>query len=225
MATATATDLQTVESPEKPITALMKNAAVRQLIAMIAIAASVALGVAVILWTRAPTMGPLYVNLTDAQVSEVVAALQAAGIAHDIDSATGQITVEKSNVYETRMMLAGQGLPSSDEAGMEILSQEPQFGLSSLQERMRYEHAREIELSRSITTLKWVRAARVHIARANDSVFVRDRKPTTASVILDVATGQSLPQGHVEAIVHMVSSGILNLAPSDVTVVDQFGNL
>lgn len=220
---ATATDIEPAH--ETPVAALLKNAAARQFVAMVAIAASVALGVALVLWTRAPSMGPLFPNLSEAQVLEVVKALENAGILYELENGTGRVLVEKTQVDKTRMMLAGQGLPGGDDAGLEILGEEPQFGLSSLQEKMRYEHAFEVELARSISTLKGVRAARVHIARGNDSVFVRDRMPATASVILDVASGRTLPRDHVQAIVHMVSSGSRNLSPNDVTVVDQFGNL
>ncbi|MEM6639235.1 MAG: flagellar basal-body MS-ring/collar protein FliF [Pseudomonadota bacterium] len=225
MATVTQTAGELDITPTSPLAALMKNAAARQLLSMMAIAASVAVGVAVVLWTRAPTMGALYPNLTETQTMEVVAVLEAAGVPFELDSASGRILVEKSKLYETRMMLAGQELPAGDDAGLEVLSAEPQFGLSSLQEKLRYEHATEVELARSISTLKWVRRARVHIARGNDSVFVRDRLPATASVILELASGRSLARDNVQSIVHMVSSAIATLDASDVTVVDQFGNL
>ena len=220
---ATATDVDTIEVT--PLGALMRNAAVRQFVAMVAIAASVALGIAVVLWTRTPSMGALYDRLDNRQLAEVSQALDEAGLNYEIEHGSGRVLVEKSRLDETLMMLAAQNLPSGDGSGMEILDEDQEFGMSSLRERIRYEHAREIELARSIATLKWVRSARVHIARGNDSVFVRDRQPATASVVLDVMSGRTLPRENIQAIVHLVASGIPNLDPDDVTVVDQFSNL
>lgn len=208
-----------------PFAALLQNAAARQFVAMVAIAASVALGVAVVLWTRAPTHKLLYANLSEQAAGEVVQALDAAGVDFRFEESTGSILVPSARQHEIRMSLAAQGLPSDEGTGMEILEEEPKFGMSSLQQSMLYSHAREVELARSIMTLKTVRRARVHVSPGNDSVFVRDRMPATASVVLEVLAGQKLSREKVSSIVHMVASSIPNLDPADVTVVDQFSNL
>ncbi len=208
-----------------PLAALMQNAAARQLLAMVGIAASVALGVAVILWTKAPNHSVLFANLPQEAAAEVVQALDAAGIEYKLQQGTGAILVPSKVVDEARLAMAAEGLPSQGGSGLELMQEDPAFGLSQFMEQKRYHHALEIELGRSIAKLKPVRSARVHVAKGKDSVFVRDRTQTTASVVLDVYTGRALGQDQVASIVHMVASSIPNLESQAVTVIDQFGQL
>jgi flagellar M-ring protein FliF len=50
-----------------------------------------------------------------------------------------------------------------------------------------FQRALEGELASSIQTLHAVQAARVHLALPRETVFVRDRQPPTASVLLSLA--------------------------------------
>jgi flagellar M-ring protein FliF len=99
------------------------------------------------------------------------------------------------------------------------------FGTSQFVERARYQRAMEEELSRSISQLNNVQSARVHLATPKQSVFVRDRKEPTASVILNLYAGRNIEPGQVTAITHMVASSVPNMSNTDVTVVDQRGRL
>jgi flagellar M-ring protein FliF len=108
---------------------------------------------------------------------------------------------------------------------MEILSQEQGFGTSQFIEQARYQRAMEQELARSVSELQNVRSARVHLAIPKQSVFVRERKPPTASVVVNLYAGRTLERGHIAAVTHMVAASIPNMKSSDVTVVDQRGNL
>jgi flagellar M-ring protein FliF len=83
----------------------------------------------------------------------------------------------------------------------------------------------EQELARSVSELQNVRSARVHLAIPKQSVFVRERKPPTASVVVNLYAGRTLERGHIAAVTHMVAASIPNMKSSDVTVVDQRGNL
>jgi flagellar M-ring protein FliF len=56
-------------------------------------------------------------------------------------------------------------------------------------------------------------------------VFVRDQQKPTASVLLTLQPGRALDPGQVSAIVHLVASSVPELTTSNVTVVDQNGNL
>jgi flagellar M-ring protein FliF len=60
---------------------------------------------------------------------------------------------------------------------------------------------------------------------AKPSVFIRDREPAKASVVLTLLPGRVLGEGQVSAIVHMVSGSVPELAAEDVTVVNQDGRL
>ncbi|MFK7886261.1 MAG: flagellar basal-body MS-ring/collar protein FliF [Gammaproteobacteria bacterium] len=216
---------QTDEAPSGPLAALLQNAAARQLIAMVAIAASVALGVAVILWTRAPSEKVLFSNLSTEAAAEVDQALRTVGIEPRIDSATGSVYVPAAELDRARLSVASEGVPSEGGTGYRMLDEEPQFGVSTFIEQARYRRAVETEIARTIAKLKPVRSARVHLAQGNDSVFMRDRTMPTASVFLTVKAGRKLGEDMISSIVHTVASSTKDLQPQAVTVVDQFGNL
>lgn len=192
---------------------------------IIGLAATVALGVGVLMWTMKPSYTALYSGMEGRDASEVVTALQGAGIPYELDSATGIVKVESGRVHEARLKLAEQGLPRGTGMGVEMLQQEQGFGTSQFIESARYHHAMETELSRTISTMRNVKSARVHLALPKRSVFVRDQDKATASVALTLYGGRTIEQGQVDAIVHLVASSIPHLAPELVTVVDQNGRL
>ncbi|MCG8429178.1 MAG: flagellar M-ring protein FliF [Chromatiales bacterium] len=206
----------------KPI---MHNPVVRQLVVMLGIALSVALGVAVVLWSQTPSYSLLYGNLSQKDATEVITALDQAGIKYKIDQASGALMVSSAQLHDARMKLAGQGLPRSDSIGFELLQQESGFGTSRALEAARFHKALEGELARTISTLANIETARVHLATPKQSVFVRKRKVPSASVVLKLYAGRVLEPSQVTSIVHLVSSSVPELAPSKVTVVDHKGNM
>ncbi|HEX5636190.1 MAG TPA: flagellar M-ring protein FliF, partial [Gammaproteobacteria bacterium] len=149
---------------------------------MIGLAASVALGVGVFFWASKHNYTALYSGMDARDASEVVTALQQAAIPYELDSATGIVKVEPGRVHEARLKLAEQGLPHGTGIGMEMLQQEQSFGTSQFIESARYHNAMEIELGRTIGTMRNVKSARVHLAIPKRSVFVRNQDKATASV-------------------------------------------
>lgn len=204
---------------------MIDNPWLRQVAVMVGIAASVALGVAVVLWSQAPNYAPLYGNLAEKDASQVMEALQQAGVEYRVDEASGMVMVPAAKLKEIRMQLAGQGLPNSAGMGFELLQQDTGFGTSQMIEKARYQQAMQGELARTIATIGGVQSARVHLAIPKQSVFVRKRQPPTASVALRLHNGRVLEEAQVEAIVHLVASSIPELEPSRVTVVDHKGRL
>ena len=131
----------------------------------------------------------------------------------------------EENLHDARLKLAGAGLAESGRLGFEMMERDPGFGVSQFVENARYQHALETELVRTITTLRPVRDARVHLAIPKPSAFTRQREVASASVVLDLRSGAMLERNQVDAIVHLVSSSIPDLAPERVTVVDQSGRM
>ncbi len=204
---------------------LMSNPIVRQLLVMVTLAGSIALGIVIVLWAWTPNFTVLYGSLTEKDAAEIVTALQQAGIEVKVDSTTGSIMIPATDVDDARLKLASQGLPRGDGLGFELLQQDTGFGTSRMLEAARYQRAMEGELARTISTLSTVQTARVHLAIPKQSVFVRKRKKTTASVVVKLFTGRILEKRQIASIVYMVSSSVPELESGNVTVVDQKGNL
>jgi len=198
---------------------------VRQAVLMVALAASIALGIMMVLWLREPGYRPLYGHLADKEAGQVVDALQANNIPFKLEENSGSIMVPPERIYEARLKLAAQGLPQSTGTGFELLEQTPGLGVSQFMENARYQHAMEIELARTISSLQPVQNARVHLALPKQSVFVREQKKAAASVVVQLYQGRSLESGQVAAIVHLVASSVPGMETNQVTVVDQRGNL
>ena len=217
--------LMSVDS-ELPVVRQMVNlSVVRQIGVMFGLALSVAIGVAVVLWSQTPDYSLLYASVADKDATEVLGALEKLGIDYKVESSSGAIMVPQDKVHEARLSLAGQGLPKSNSLGFEILQQDSGFGTSRSVESARFQRALEQEVALSITAIQNVKSARVHLALPKQSVFVRQRKHPTASVIVNLYSGRYLQKGQIEAIVHMVASSVPQLEPENVTVVDQRGAL
>lgn len=214
------------ESPRwiRQMDAFTQSSSFRQLLLLIALAAVISFMVGFFLWGSGKSMVPLYQSLDAQSSAEVVDALKAAGEPYELAN-NGTVMVGADRLPEIRMLMAQQGLPGGDGVGLEMLNQDQSLGTSQFIEQARYQRAIETELARSIQTIGAIRAARVHIAQPEKSVFVRDRKTPTASVVVDIKGGSSLGRSQVNGIVHLVASSINDLSPENVSVVDQSGNL
>ena len=200
------------------------TASLKPILLLVGIAAAVAAGVTVVLWTRGPSYSLLYANIAAEDQSAIAQALDAAQIPYRIQPGSNNIEVASERISEARMKLAGQGLPESG-GGFALMDKDPGFGVSQFVENARYQHALETELARTIANLRPVEGARVHLAIPHQSAFVRDHRPGTASVFVQVKPGRRLEQGQVQAIVNLVASSVPEMDASQVTVVDQQGRL
>ena len=198
---------------------------IRQVVFLFAIAASVAVGGYVVLWSQSPNFSLLYGSLSDQDASAVIESLQKANIDYHVDQNTGAVMVASSKVHEARMKLAAEGLPKSANSGFAMLNEEQKLGTSQFIEKARYQHALENELAISITKVSAVKAARVHLALPKESVFLRNRKAASASVLLDLYPGHRLEAGQVAAIANLVASSVPSLELANVSVIDQYGRL
>jgi flagellar M-ring protein FliF len=199
--------------------------ALRQLGLMAGLAASVAIGVAVVLWSQKPNYSLLYGSLSSKDSAAIMQALQQGNIPYKVDDSNGAVMVPAGKVHEARMKLASDGLPKGSGVGFELLQKEQALGTSQFIEQARYQHALEIELGRSIGTINTVQSARVHLAIPKRSVFIRKQDKPSASVVLDLYPGRQIEQGQVAAIVHLVASSVPDLNAEQVTVIDQNGTL
>src|SRR5688572_30335977 len=196
----------------------------KPLILLVGVAAAVAAGVGVMLWSVGPTYSLLYSNLAPEDAASITQALDSARIPYKLEDGVGSISVPAGQLAAARMKLAAQGLPESG-GGVNALTKDPGFGVSAFMEGARYQHALETELARTIASLQNVQGARVHLAMSRQSAFVSDRRPGSASVFLQIKTGRRLDAEQVQAIANLVASSIPEMQASQVTVVDQAGRL
>lgn len=198
---------------------------VKQVGLMLGLAFSVAIGVAVVLWSQAPSYDLLFSSLGEQDAAEILETLDKLDVAYKVDERSGAIMVKTGAVRDVKLKLAAQGLPRSDSLGYELLDKDSSFATSKNVEKMRFQRALEGEIARTIMTIQNVKAARVLLALPKQSVFVRKQKKPSASVIINLYQGRSLEKDQIQSIVHLVASSVPMLEASQVTVVDQKGRL
>ena len=174
---------------------------------------------------KTPSYRPLTMMLPETDKQLAIETLKAGNFDPQVDNNTGQIMVPGDKYQEARMLLASKGLPRAEAQGMETLKDMPAMTTSQFMEQVRYNNAMEQELAKTISQIAGIRSARVHLAAPKQSVFVRDRVPTKASVIITRAPGKQVSSANVQAIISLVASSVPYLAPENVSVVDNYGTL
>lgn len=197
----------------------------RQLGLMVGLMASVAIGFAVVLWSRSDNYQPVFGNMQGYDASMIMDTLDANTANYRIDPNTGVILVRADDLASIRLRLAAAGVTRYDGTGYELLDEEQSLGTSQFMEANRVKRSQEGELQRTIMSFRNVKTARVHIAIPERSVFIRSTNKPTASVFLSLNSGGGLSEIQIEAIANLVASSIPELNVDDVTIVDQRGNL
>ena len=174
---------------------------------------------------KTPSYRALTMMLPEADKQLAIETLKAGNFDPQVDNNTGQIMVPGDKYQEARMLLASKGLPRAETQGMDTLKDMPAMTTSQFMEQVRYNNAMEQELAKTISQIAGIRSARVHLAAPKQSVFVRDRVPTKASVIITRSPGKQVSSANVQAIISLVASSVPYLAPENVSVVDNYGTL
>ncbi|MGY3265599.1 flagellar basal-body MS-ring/collar protein FliF [Lysobacter sp. HA35] len=199
--------------------------AIRQVGMIALVAAAIAAGLWLFFWTQKPNYVPVYAGQDAKSTEDASQLLSTAQIPYRIDTGTGALAVPADKIGEAKMALASAGLPAGGDKGFESMEGDQGFGTSQFVENARYQHAQEIELARTISNLRPVREARVHLALPKPSAFTRDKESASASIVLQLRTGATLEQNQVDAIVNLVATSVPDLPTNRITVVDQFGRM
>lgn len=215
-----------IEAPANPyLEGIARLSIPRQVGVIVGLAATVALAVWLVLWTREADMRPLYGSLENLDSPAVIGVLESNQIAYRIDANSGMLLVEDGRYSEARLKLAEAGMPNDNSVGFEMLDKEQGLGTSQFMETARFRRGLEGELGRTISSITSVRSARVHLAIPERSVFVRDQRKPSASVLLEVVAGRSVEDAQVRAIGNLVASSVPDMELAGVTIVDQKGRL
>ena len=177
-------------------------------------------------WLQEPVYRTLYPGMIESDRQAAFEALLAQDFAPRINTTSGQLEVPSGRYHEARILLSSQGLPAGGNVtGFESLNQDTSMTTSQFMEQVKYTAAKEQELAKSIIQISSIQHARVHLAVPKQSVFVRDRTPPKASVVVTPFAGRIVSKAQVQAIINLVSAGVPYLANENVSVVDNYGTL
>jgi flagellar M-ring protein FliF len=175
-------------------------------------------------WASTPSYSALFSNLSSKDASAIVESLQKSGTSYELANGGTTIMVPQDQVYDLRLQLSGEGLPGESDTGYALLDQQG-ITTSDFMQHTNYQRALEGELASTIKSIDGVEAATVHLVMPQKDVFADDQDKTTASVLVQSATGKNLSNQQVQAIVHLVASSVEGLDPTQVTVAGADGKI
>lgn len=188
------------------------------------VAVTIVLLASLLFFMNKPSYAILYSNLTQEDASKVIDQLNNDKTPFLLEGNGTTIKVPKEKVYETRINLAGKGIPNSGVVGYEIFDKNT-MGMSDFMQKLNYKRALEGELARTIMQVDGVKGVRVLIVFPEKSVFKNEEKLPTASVVLKLDNNFNLTKSNVAAILNLVSSSVEGLQPNKVTLLDTKGRL
>ncbi len=169
-------------------------------------------------------MSLLYSGLDLDDAGRIMQRLDQIGVPYEVKGNGAMIFAPKDQTLRLRMDLAGEGLPSGGSVGYEIFDNTDMLGTTSFVQNINRLRALEGELSRTIASLKTVNSARVHLVLPERSLFGKDKREPTASIMISGRTGQ-MSASQVQAIQNLVASAVPSLSPNHISIIDQQGNL
>lgn len=184
----------------------------------------IALVLSVILVIQARTIDQqlLYANLSMNDAGSVVNWLKNQKIEYSLRHEGKDIWVPADKLYQTRLELAANALPTGGGIGFEIFDKQS-FALSDYVQKVNYTRALQGELARTITSLAPVESTRVHLALPEKRLLKNQQKNATASVIVTLVPGKSLEKQQVQGIIHLVAGSVADLEPANVKIIDANG--
>lgn len=170
---------------------------------------------------NAPVYVPLYTELSMRDMQEIVKRLESQGIPHELKNDGSTIWVPKANLQRLKMSFASDGLPTGGSVGYEIFDKTDSLGTTSYVQNLNHKRALEGELSRTISSLRNVAAARVHLVLPEKKLFTRSEAQPTAAITLRVLG--DIDQTTVKSIQYLVASAVKGLKTSFVAIIDERG--
>ncbi len=166
---------------------------------------------------------PLLSDLSEGDLAAVVNVLKEKKIPYKL-TGSHAVAVPKEKLYETRLVLASEGLPKGSGIGFEIFDQQ-RLGSTEFVQQINYQRALQGELGRTISQLEEVQECRVHLTLPEETLFAEDQKPPRASVFLKLKPGAKLGSKQLHAVAHLVSSAVKGLDPENVTIMSTDGKV
>jgi len=168
--------------------------------------------------------GVLYSNLSDKDSGLILEQLKSKKVPYKLDAGGSVIKVPDNLVSELRIELAATGLPEGGGVGFEIFDKSS-LSTTDFVQNINYIRAIEGELERTLSGLKEVRSAKVHISLPKKSVFIEEQEESKASIVLSLRPGAQISESLVPAILHLTAQAVEGLKPENIAVVDIQGKL
>ncbi len=209
---------------EQTKTFLAKLSTAQKASIAVAIVAAIAGLSMLVFHSSQPTMAVLFSELEQKDAATIVDKLKEQAIPYELSNNGTTVLVASEKVYETRLTLAKDGFMPGNTIGYELFDK-TNLGMSDFVQKLNYKRAMEGELQKTISSFDECQKVRVMIVMPEKTLFEKDQKKPTAAVHLHLKNGRSISKLNVEGIQNLVASSVEGMAPADVNVIDQRGQI
>jgi len=175
-------------------------------------------------WAKQPDMQMLYSELSPEDAAKVTDKISEKGIAYELRNGGKSIYAPREKIYQLRIDLAKEGLPSGGQGGYSLFDNE-KIGISPFVQNVNLKRALQDELAKSIQMIEGVQHARVHIVSSEQAIFNSNQSQTSASIVLKLKPGYKLSNTNIAAIANLVAGSVEGLRTDNITIVDSDGRL
>ncbi len=182
----------------------------------------VACMVGIVVWSGKTDYKVLYTDLTKDDSAVIARMLEEGKIPYQVADDGKTIKVPEDMVDIWRLEIAKKGVNFTGTVGYEVFDKQA-FGTTSFVQKINKQRALEGELVKTIMHIKGVTRARIHLSIPESSPFVSERKPPSASVVLDVERGVTMTSDEIKGIQSLVSSSVDGMRSHNVVVIDSRG--
>ena len=176
----------------------------------------------IIIWSSRTDYKVLYTDLTKEDSAIIARMLEEGKINYQVKDDGKTILVPEDHVEIWRLEIAKKGVNFTGTVGYEVFDKQA-FGTTSFVQKINKQRALEGELVKTIMHIKGVTRARIHLSIPESSPFVSERKPPSASVVLDVERGVSMTADEVKGVQSLISSSVDGMRSHNVVVIDSRG--
>jgi len=169
-------------------------------------------------------MQRLFSDVGIEEMADITEQLDKGGFKYELKYNETAVFVASDQIQTARMALAREGLPARSGTGYELFDN-VDLGATDFEQKVKLKRAIEGELTRTIESLNEVETARIHIVMPEGSIFLEEQRAAKASITLALRSGRKLDVGQIRGITYLVSNSVDDLAPENVTIIDQFGKL
>ena len=176
----------------------------------------------IVIWSGKTDYKVLYTELSKDDSATISRMLEEGKINYQVKDDGKTIMVPEDMVDIWRLEIAKKGVNFTGTVGYEVFDKQA-FGTTSFVQKINKQRALEGELVKTIMHIKGVSRARIHLSIPESSPFVSERKPPSASVVLDVERGVTMTNDEVKGIQSLVSSSVDGMRSHNVVVIDSRG--
>ncbi len=175
-----------------------------------------------VIWASKTRYDVLYTDLNKDDAHKIALILEEKKIPYQTSDEGKTISIPQDLVGVWRLEIAKLGTNFSGTVGYEVFDKQS-FGTTSFVQKVNKQRALEGELVKSIMYIQGVKRSRVHITIPEQSPFVSEKKPPSASVVLELNPGVVLTSAEIKGVASLVSSSVEGMRADDVVILDARG--